>query len=136
MRIDVLNGAATIELGNPNSIESMIAHSAVLGGNDAEYMQTLAFYFSRVIAGLEAVSVNDKEHPDALLLWELWSGKESDDDYAALFKLFRKLNRDLLFELNEACNQAVNVRYRAAPELQVADESLLDPKVESAAPPS
>ena len=133
MKVDILDGSCTLEIGNPGKVLSQIARGAVEGELSNPTLQMLAGWFGSFIAGVDGVTVNDANDPDAVDIRNLWLEADISDDYAALFRRYCDLDTRAVNALYEACNNAVNARYAAPPELRVAsEEDLPDPEAASA----
>lgn len=133
MQVDILNGAATIEVGNPNRVLSQIVQSRVTAGQDdltnAEILYS--YWFAQFVAGVDGVAVNDADNEEAALVWQLHDECEVNTNYTKLYQLFMQLDTNTVYELSGAFKQAIDARFAAPPELQTDDEGLLEGEVES-----
>lgn len=134
MQVDILNGAATIEVGNPNRVLSQIVQSRVTAGQDdptnAEVLYS--YWFAQFVAGVDGVAVNDADNEEAALVWQLHDECEVTTNYAKLYQLFMQLDTNTVYELSDVFKQAIDARLAAPPELQVEDANALDPEAVSA----
>ena len=128
MNFDILNGAATLEVGNPNKAKGLVAQNAVVSIDENNQAQMLyAYHFGQFVSAVEGVVVNDKDNPDALAVWELWDAIDAGGNIRKLFEQFLDLDQDTVAELRGIFDQARATRYKAPVELQTSDESELDP---------
>lgn len=126
IKADILGGAATVEVGNPNKALGVIARQSAIQSfdNANESVELYAYHFGLMVAGLEAVAVNDTDNEAANTLWHIWDGCDSSVDYGKLFRQFLELDDDTIVQLHGVYQQAIDARYKAPPELSASDAEL------------